>query len=82
MMNSGATTLVTIPVLTTITTGVLKCMATTSIDAASIVSSRHTVCTALTATTAEEAASAHSRSRYHVFQIPWLLMILHVINLY
>lgn len=57
MMTSGATILVMIPVLT-MNTSEMKVMSLT--DAASTVSGQHTVCTA---TTADEAASAHVHNR-------------------
>lgn len=62
-MTSGGTILVMIPVLMMITFDVEKCTAMTLTDAASTVSSQHIACTALTATTADEAASAHGHNR-------------------
>lgn len=56
-MTSGVTILVTIPVLMT-NTSEMKPMSLT--DEVSTANSQHTVCTA---TTADEAASAHVRSR-------------------
>lgn len=66
MKTNGGTILVTTPALMTITNDVETCMQMTSIDAASTVNSQPTVCTALKATTADEAASAqgHNRARY------------------
>lgn len=63
MMTSGDTILVMMPVLMTITDVVEKCTVMTLTGAASTASSRHAVCTALTATTAGEAASAHVHNR-------------------
>lgn len=62
-MISGDTILVTMPVLMTITDDVGKCTAMTLTGAASTANSRHAVCTALTATTAGEAASAPGHNR-------------------
>lgn len=60
MMTSGVTILVMIPVLT-MNTSAKKVMSLT--DAAFTARGPHTVCTALTATTADEAASAHIHNR-------------------
>lgn len=62
-MISGGTILVMMPVLMMITGVVEKCTATSLTGAASTVSSRHAVCTALRATIADEAASAHGHNR-------------------
>lgn len=64
MMISGGTIPVMMPVSMMITAVAEKCLLPMTLtDAASTASSRHIVCTALTATTADEAASAHGRSR-------------------
>lgn len=63
MTTSGGTILVTMPVLMMNIGGVEKCMVMTLTVAASTVSSQPTVCTAPTATTADEAASALGRNR-------------------
>lgn len=63
-MISGGTILVMMPVLMMITGVVEKCTVTILTDAASTASSQHAVCTALIATIADEAASAHDHNRY------------------
>lgn len=69
MMTSGGTILVMIPASMMITIEEEKCMAMSSTDAASTASSPHTVCTALKATTADEAASAHGHNRSIIFLV-------------
>lgn len=62
-MISGGTILVMMPVLMMISVDVERRTVMTLTDAVSTVSSRRIVCTALRATTAGEAASAHGHNR-------------------
>lgn len=63
MTISGSTILVMMEVLMMTTDVAGKCAMTTLTGAVFIVSSPRTACTALTATTADEAASAHDHNR-------------------
>lgn len=63
MTISGGTILVMMPVLMMIIGVVETCMLMILTDAVSTVSSQHTACTALIATTADEAALAQGHNR-------------------
>lgn len=62
-MISGGTILVMMPVLMMITGVVEKCTSMILTDAVSTASGQHAVCTALKATTADGAVSAHDHNR-------------------
>lgn len=79
-MISGGTILAMMPVLMKITGDVET--ATTLTDAASTVSGRHTACTAPTATTADEAASAHDHNRYMYRFFLYVLAVFFYLLLY